>query len=121
MGFPYGQAAYMSRVLRYERPTTSRIRGLNQLHSELEKISKTAKDYVKKNRGDEKLNIRITKAAYLELDAILGDLIQQGESVHPLTSAGTISDYQNILIVAEDVDNVDGIVKDTLKSLQPEV
>lgn len=120
MGFPYGQAAYMSRVLRYERPTTARIRGLQRLHNELGNIADTAKDYVTKKRGDERLTITITKAARLELDAILGDLVQQGERVHALTLAGTISDYQHVLIVAEDVEILHKIVTGILKSLQPE-
>jgi hypothetical protein len=120
MGFPYGQAAYLARVLRYERPTTSRLRGLTQLRNELGKISKTAREWVKKNRGDEKLNITITKAARLELDAILGELIQQGEPVHPIITAGTISDYQHILVMAEDVELIEGVVASILKSMQPE-
>lgn len=101
--FPYGQAAYLARVLRESQPRTLRIKFLDELRSVLQAREKEINEWIKDGRGEERLTLQISKSARRELDYVLGSLAREGKAVHPLRTEGTLGDFVAVLVVAHDV------------------
>lgn len=118
LGLPYGQAAYVARVLREGQPIMSRKRAVTNLDNALTSCLPKARQWVKDRRGDERMNLTISKAARRELDAILSALVESGEEVNPLRGAGTMGDYVTILVVAGDIERLAEKVSDLDQQLQ---
>lgn len=104
MGFPYGQAAYMVRVLReYQLPNTRR-RALLGLEQALSIRLTEAKEWIKNKRGQEQMKFTISKNSRRELELVLGALVASGREARPIRTEGTMGDYAVVLIQARDIE-----------------
>jgi hypothetical protein len=102
--FPYGQAQYLSRVLRESQPALLRIKHLAELETTLEDRRAKAREWIADKRGEERLRLQLSKAAKRELDRLLGLLAKEGKPVQPLKVEGSLGDYVVVLLIAQDLE-----------------
>ena len=106
LDFPYGQAAYLARVLRELQSANLRMKALGELETTVKPRVVESKKWVKEGRGEERMSMTVSKAARRELDVVLGTLIEAGTPVRPLKTEGTMGDYAAVLVVAADIANI---------------
>ncbi|MEW6029547.1 MAG: hypothetical protein ACOYZ8_09825 [Chloroflexota bacterium] len=105
LGFPYGQASYIARVLLMEQPLTTRQKSLSNLQTALTAALTRVKEnkWNKEKLEIERVKITVSKGSRKELDAILDVLTKRGVNVHPTKIEGTMGSYQVILVIAADL------------------
>lgn len=77
LGFPYGQAQYLTRVLREQERGAWRRQAMAQLRTALAARLADAKKMVKENRAGDWLRFTISKSSKVELDQLLGNLSER--------------------------------------------
>jgi hypothetical protein len=107
LGFPYGQATYLCRVLSADQPFELRKKALSELLDKIGQQKAKAKEWIKKDRGDERIKITLSKPARRELDTILSSLVESNTSVQPARTEGSMRDYVTVLIVAGDLESIE--------------
>lgn len=103
LNFPFGQAGYLSRVLREDQPLQLRRRFLEELAEKLTDRRAEAEEWTKVGRGAERMSLQVSKSARRELEHMMGTLIAGGQAVHPLRNEGYLGDYVSVQVVAEDI------------------
>jgi hypothetical protein len=105
--FPYGQAQYLARILREQHLGSWRKRSLHQLRAELEAKRTDAKKFVKDGRGEEQVALNISKGSKVELDNILGTLVERRvQGISPVKTVGSMGSSVAVLIVASNIEPV---------------
>lgn len=113
--FSYGQAQYLSRVLRQQGFTAWRTRALKALESALASRAAEAKGWVGEGRGEERMIFSVPKSCRVELDAIYGTVLDGGASnLRPFRSEGSMGNYFALSICAADLNT---LLKQTTKTL----
>jgi hypothetical protein len=112
LGFGYGQAVYLARVLRQQRNGAWRKQALVDLGDALGKRLDESKQWIKDGRGAERMNFIISKASRIELEIALGNLLGKGVlTLSPIRLEGRMGTHVSLTMVAEDLEQILGEVK----------
>lgn len=103
---PYGQAAYIARVLREEDTLAARRKWLDKLEAEFTKRLDEARQWVKDGRGEETMEFYLHKYARRELGIILGRMLETGYPTRAIKTTATMGDYSVVQICAGDVERI---------------
>lgn len=100
---PYGQAAYISRVLREEDTLVARQKWLATLNKVLNERKEEAKTWREDNRGEELMEFRLHKFVLKELEILMAKMIEDNHQIRPPRYVSKVSDYVFVNLHAAEV------------------
>ena len=111
LGFGYGQAVYLARVLRQQRTGAWRKQALADLSDTLGKRLDESKKWVKDGRGTERMNFIVSKSSRIEIEIALGNLLDNSVlTLSPVKTEGRMGTHVSVTIVAADLEPILGEV-----------
>jgi hypothetical protein len=114
--FPFGQAQYLSRILRDQHLGAWRRKAFESLKSLFEGRLDEAKKWAKDGRGEERMVFTVSKGARVEMDGILGTLSEANTPrVSPIRTEGSMGTHVSVSIVAS---NIPLLLNEVNKSLK---
>ncbi len=97
---PYGQAQYIQRMLNNKMLTKWRARAVEELKAAMEFRLHEAGEWVRTGRGDDSVEIIVSRLAYLELKSAWERLFQQDPNQVPFPKVQTAGNLCSIRIPA---------------------
>ncbi len=114
--FSYGQAQYLSRVVRQQGIPTWRVKALKALETALKKRADEADTWIGEGRGVDRMIFILPKSCRIELEAVYGTLLDGGTAgLSPYRTEGSMGTYVSLAICADDLKPV---LKQVTKSLE---
>lgn len=121
MNFPFGQSQYLVRVLLEDQPVIIRQKAVSDLEAELAKKSTMAKEWIKKDKGTDRMSFNISRESYRELDIVMGTLVENGDVISPARKDGVMGKFYSVLLAAQDLETIIKAVASHKKQLKDSI